>query len=196
MASFFASSKLPSDTTIVSWLPFYHDMGLVLGVCAPILGGYHAELTSPVGSWKGRRDGFGRWPRTRTRWSSAPNFAFDLAARKTTDADLAGLDLGVVLGIISGAERVEPTTLHRFVDRFSHFKFKDHMMRPSYGLAEATVFVTSGHLERIRVRGALRCRRARRRPRRTVRARGGFRAGQLRNPAIAVAADRRHRDPS
>jgi fatty acid CoA ligase FadD21 len=82
MASFFTNSKLPSDTTIVSWLPFYHDMGLVL--------------------------------------------------------------LGSVVGIISGAERVEPTTLHRFVDRFSHFKFKDHMMRPSYGLAEATVFVTAG----------------------------------------------------
>jgi fatty acid CoA ligase FadD21 len=67
-----------------------------------------------------------------------------LAARKTTDSDLAGLDLGGVLGIISGAERVEPATLRRFVDRFSHFNFKDHMMRPSYGLAEATVFVTAG----------------------------------------------------
>ena len=48
MRSFFADSKVPSDTTLVSWLPFYHDMGLVLGVCAPILGGYRAELTSPV----------------------------------------------------------------------------------------------------------------------------------------------------
>ena len=77
-------------------------------------------------------------------WSSAPNFAFDLAARKTTDDDLAGLDLGDVLGIISGAERVEPATLQRFVDRFAHFKFRDDMMRPSYGLAEATVFVATG----------------------------------------------------
>jgi len=49
-----------------------------------------------------------------------------------------------VLGIISGAERVEPTTLERFVDRFAHFNFRDDMMRPSYGLAEATVFVTAG----------------------------------------------------
>src|SRR6516225_10408143 len=77
-------------------------------------------------------------------WSAAPNFAFDLAARKTTDSDLAGLDLGGVLGIISGAERVEPATLQRFVDRFAHFNFRDHLMRPSYGLAEATVFVASG----------------------------------------------------
>ncbi len=144
MQSFFANSKVPASATIVSWLPFYHDMGLVLGVCAPILGGYRAALTSPVGFLERPA----RWVRALAEntdaWSSAPNFAFDLAARKTTDADLAGLDLGGVLGIISGAERVEPATLQRFVDRFSHFNFKDTMMRPSYGLAEATVFVTTG----------------------------------------------------
>ncbi len=89
-----------------------------------------------------------RWMRSlaanTSSWSAAPNFAFDLAARKTSDRELAGLDLGGVLGIISGAERVEPATLDRFVDRFAHFNFRDHMMRPSYGLAEATVFVASG----------------------------------------------------
>ena len=144
MVSFFANSKVPSDATLVSWLPFYHDMGLVLGVCAPILGGYRAELTSPVAFLERPS----RWVRSLAEnphaWSSAPNFAFELAARKTTDDDLAGLDLGGVLGIISGAERVEPATLQRFVDRFAHFNFRDHMMRPSYGLAEATVFVAAG----------------------------------------------------
>ena len=49
-----------------------------------------------------------------------------------------------MLGIISGAERVEPATLNRFVDRFAHFNFRDDMLRPSYGLAEATVFVANG----------------------------------------------------
>ncbi len=146
MRSFFADShvKAPSNATMVSWLPFYHDMGLVLGVCAPILGGYRGELTSPV-SFLERP---ARWVRAMAEnphaFSAAPNFAFDLAARKTIDSDLAGLDLGGVLGIISGAERVEPATLQRFVDRFSHFNFRDHMMRPSYGLAEATVFVAAG----------------------------------------------------
>ena len=146
MRAFFADSgtKVPTDTTIVSWLPFYHDMGLVLGVCAPILSGHHAELSSPVAFLERPA----RWVRALAEnshaWSSAPNFAFDLAARKTSDSDLAGLDLGGVLGIISGAERVESATLQRFVDRFAHFNFRDHMMRPSYGLAEATVFVASG----------------------------------------------------
>lgn len=146
MRGFFADShvKAPSDLTIVSWLPFYHDMGLVLGVCAPILGGYRGELSSPI-SFLERP---ARWVRSLARsphaWSAAPNFAFDLAARKTTDNDLAGLDLSGVLGIISGAERVEPATLQRFVDRFAHFNFHDHMVRPSYGLAEATVFAAAG----------------------------------------------------
>ncbi len=144
MREFFARSPLPQDATLVSWLPFYHDMGLVLGVCAPILCGRRAELMSPVAFLEKPA----RWVRALAEnphaWSSAPNFAFDLAARKTTDDDLADLDLGGVVGIISGAERVEPATLHRFVDRFAHFGFRDHMMRPAYGLAEATVFAATG----------------------------------------------------
>ncbi|RDH80506.1 acyl-CoA synthetase [Mycolicibacterium moriokaense] len=146
MRSFFAESgvTLPSDLTIVSWLPFYHDMGLVLGVCAPILGGFQAELSNPVAFLERPARWLQALAGSSNTWSSAPNFAFELAARKTADADLAGLDLGGVLGIISGAERVEPATLRRFVDRFAHFNFRDHMMRPSYGLAEATVFVATG----------------------------------------------------
>jgi len=144
MRIFFADKPAPSDMTIVSWLPFYHDMGLVLGICAPILGGFRAELSSPVSFLEKPS----RWVRalaeSRHAFSAAPNFAFDMAARKTKDADLAGLDLGEVRGIISGAERVEPATLRRFVDRFAHFNFRDDMMRPAYGLAEATVFVAGG----------------------------------------------------
>jgi fatty acid CoA ligase FadD21 len=146
MRSLFADANANSltDVTIVSWLPFYHDMGLVLGVCAPILGGFPAKLTSPVAFLEKPS----RWMRALAEnpraFSGAPNFAFDLAARKTSDSDLAGLDLGGVRGIINGAERVDSATLERFADRFAHFNFRDHMLRPSYGLAEATVFVTSG----------------------------------------------------
>lgn len=146
MRCFFAEAhaKSATEATIVSWLPFYHDMGLVLGVCAPILSGYRAALTSPVGFLEKPA----RWIRALAEnphaFSAAPNFAFDLAARKTKDADLAGLDLGGVVGIINGAERVEPATLERFADRFAHFNFRDDMLRPSYGMAEATVFVAAG----------------------------------------------------
>lgn len=145
MRTFFAGVQLksPSDVTFVSWLPFYHDMGLVLGVCAPILSGHPVALTSPMAFLERPA----RWMRALAEnphaFSAAPNFAFDLAARKTTDKDLAGLDLGGVRGIINGAERVEPATLERFADRFAHFNFRDHMLRPSYGLAEAVVFLAA-----------------------------------------------------
>jgi fatty acid CoA ligase FadD21 len=146
MRTFFAGVQVKSSTdiTFVSWLPFYHDMGLVLGVCVPILSGHPAALTSPIAFLERPA----RWMRALAEnphaFSAAPNFAFDLAARKTTDRDLAGLDLGGVLGIINGAERVLPATLEHFADRFAHFNFRDHMLRPSYGLAEATVFVAAG----------------------------------------------------
>lgn len=144
MHGFFAGSPLPPDATFVSWMPFYHDMGLVLGICLPILNGRRGALMSPIAFLEQPA----RWIRALGEnphaFSGAPNFAFDLAARKTTDDDLVGLDLGGVLGIINGAERVEPATLERFADRFAHFNFRDHMLRPAYGMAEATVFVTAG----------------------------------------------------
>jgi fatty acid CoA ligase FadD21 len=139
-----AQRKAVKEMRIVSWLPLYHDMGLVLGVCAPILSGYPAELSSPVAFLERPARWMQTLASTPNAFSAAPNFAFDLAARKTTDKDLDGLDLGGVLGIINGAERVERSTLERFADRFAHFNFRDNMLRPSYGLAEATVFVTCG----------------------------------------------------
>jgi fatty acid CoA ligase FadD21 len=145
MADYFVEVKgVPSrDTAIVSWLPFYHDMGLVLGVIAPILGGYRADLTSPVAFLQRPA----RWIHSMSGggpvMSAAPNFAFELAVRKTTDADLDEVDLGKVLGVISGAERIHPATLDRFCKRFAPYNFREDMMRPSYGLAEATVYVAS-----------------------------------------------------
>ncbi|EUA25974.1 putative fatty-acid--CoA ligase fadD21 [Mycobacterium intracellulare] len=127
----------------MSWLPFYHDMGLMQGVIAPILGGYPGVLTSPVAFLQRPA----RWIQAMAQavpvFSAAPNFAFELAARKSTDADLAGLDLGNIISIVSGAERIHPATLDRFCKRFAPYNFREDMMQPSYGLAEATVYVAS-----------------------------------------------------
>ena len=145
MAGYFPETRgvAPADVTLVSWLPFYHDMGLVLGVVAPILGGFRGDLTSPMAFLQRPA----RWVRalaTNTKaWSAAPNFAFELAAGKTTDEDMAGLDLGSVQGIIGGAERIHPATLKRFADRFAKYNFREEAFKPSYGLAEATVYVAS-----------------------------------------------------
>jgi fatty acid CoA ligase FadD28 len=133
----------PPDTTVVSWLPFYHDMGLLLGVCVPILGGLRTVLMSPTAFLERPA----RWIQLLAKHShtmtAAPNFAFELAVRRTTDADMAGLDLGNVLGILSGSERVHTATLKRFTDRFARFGFRPKTIRPSYGLAEATVYVAT-----------------------------------------------------
>jgi long-chain fatty acid adenylyltransferase FadD28 len=133
----------PPDMTFVSWLPFFHDLGLIMGVCSPVVVGSPAVLTSPV-SFLQRP---ARWMQLMASYphvfTSAPNFAFDLAARKTTDEDMAGLDLGGVLTIQSGAERVQPATIKRFTDRFARFNLRNTVIQPSYGLAEATLYVAT-----------------------------------------------------
>lgn len=145
MAAYFPdfNGVAPRDSVCVSWLPFYHDMGLMQGVIAPILGGYPGVLTSPIAFLQRPA----RWIQAMAQavpvFSAAPNFAFELAARKSTDADLAGLDLGNIISIVSGAERIHPATLDRFCKRFAPYNFREDMMQPSYGLAEATVYVAS-----------------------------------------------------
>lgn len=145
MAGFFADTDgiAPPDATLVSWLPFYHDMGLVLGVCAPILGGYQAVLTSPVAFLQRPARWIHMLASSSHPVSAAPNFAFELAAKKVSDDDMAGHDLGDVLAILSGSERVHPTTIKRFADRFARCNLQEHVIRPSYGLAEATVYVAT-----------------------------------------------------
>ena len=144
-AAFFGNhgGVAPPDTTVVSWLPFYHDMGLYLGIIFPVLTGFRTVLTSPV-SFVQRP---ARWMQLLARnshaLSAAPNFAFELAARKTSDDDMAGLDLRNVLSILNGSERVQPATLQRFTERFACFNLQDRVLRPSYGMAEATLYVAT-----------------------------------------------------
>jgi long-chain fatty acid adenylyltransferase FadD28 len=133
----------PPGTTVVSWLPFYHDMGFIFGMVFPVLSGVPAVLTSPVGFLQHPA----RWlqlmaAHTRSL-SAAPNFAFDIAARKVKDGDLAGCDLGGVLHILNGSERVQPATMKRFSERFAPFNFDPAVLRPSYGMAEATVYIAT-----------------------------------------------------
>ena len=147
----------PPDITFVSWLPFYHDMGMVQGVFAPLLVptaaggtvGRPAVLISPVAFLQKPARWMQLLAMNSPSWSAAPNFAYELAARRTSDDDLAGLDLGEVLGIISGSERIHAATIRRFTERFAQFNLPRDTLRSSYGLAEATLYVTSapkGHV--------------------------------------------------
>ena len=129
--------------TILSWLPFYHDLGLLMGICTPVIAGFPTVLTSPI-SFLQRP---ARWMHLAASYphvfTSAPNFAFDVAARKTSDDDMAGFDLSDVFLIQSGAERVHPPTAKRFIERFGRFNLGPNVIQPSYGLAEATLYVAT-----------------------------------------------------
>ncbi|MEU0496346.1 AMP-binding protein [Mycobacterium sp. NPDC006124] len=133
----------PVGTTTVSWLPFYHDMGLILGICAPIMGGWPSVLMSPIAFLQRPARWVQQLAKRDRALTAGPNFALDLAAARTTDEDLAGLDLGNVLAIICGAERVQPVSVKRFTSRFAKFDFQGRVIRPSFGLAEATLFVAT-----------------------------------------------------
>ncbi|UGT94408.1 AMP-binding protein [Mycobacterium ostraviense] len=135
------TEKVPS--TAVSWLPFYHDMGLMLGVILPMINQDTAVLLSPMAFLQRPARWMQLLGRHRGQISSAPNFGFDLAVRRTSDDDMAGLDLGHVRAIATGAERVNPVTVRRFIDRFAKFNLSQTAIRPSYGLAEATVYVAT-----------------------------------------------------
>jgi fatty acid CoA ligase FadD28 len=136
--------RLPSpDTTVVSWLPFDHDMGLIMGICAPIVGGFRAVLMSPAAFLQRPARWTQLMARYRKVWSAAPNFGYELAARLTRHDDMAGLDLRNVLGIFDSGERIHPATLHRFTKRFAGCELPDTVIRPWYGLAAATTYVAT-----------------------------------------------------
>src|SRR6201996_9136007 len=150
---FEADGKLPpDDLTQLSWLPLYHDMGLLLGVTGGLTFGLHSVLMSPMAFLQRPARWVQQMAKNTSTFTAVPNFAFELAARRTTDADMAGLDLGHVHTVLSGSERVHAATIRRFIDRFSAFNFPAASLKPSYGLAEAMVYVASsgpGHAPNV-----------------------------------------------
>jgi long chain fatty acid CoA FadD26 len=138
-----AGKEMPADTVFVSWLPFYHDMGLLKGICAPLVSGRSAVVMSPWAFLQRPARWIQLLAKNRRSLTAAPNFAFELAARRTSDADMAGLHLGDVLAIFSGAERVHAATFKRFNERFARCGLSESVVRPAYGLAEATVYVAT-----------------------------------------------------
>jgi long chain fatty acid CoA FadD26 len=132
----------PEDATLVSWLPFYHDMGLMFGI---FRFGRRSVLTSPIAFLQNPARWLKMVASVTKAVTPAPNFAYELTARRASDEDLAGLDLGNVHTFISGAERVHPPTVRLFLERFSRFNLPEGALRAAYGLAEATVYVTTSN---------------------------------------------------
>ena len=134
------------DDICVSWLPLYHDMGLIGAWFAPLYFGVPVVLMSPL-AFLSRPS---RWLWTLHAHggtvSPAPNFAFDLLVRKTQDDELQGLDLSRWRLALNGAELVSPDTIERFTRRFAAYGFRPEALCPVYGLAEASVGLTASPL--------------------------------------------------
>ena len=130
------------DDVLVSWLPLYHDMGLIGAWLGALYFGVPVVILPPL-AFLARP---ARWLRAlhahRGTLSPAPNFAFDLCVRKAADAELEGLDLSAWRLALNGSEPVSAETLERFARRFAAYGFRPEAMCPVYGLAEASVGLT------------------------------------------------------
>jgi acyl carrier protein len=131
-----------SSDRFVSWLPLYHDMGLIGAWLATL---YYAVplVVMPPTSFLARP---ARWlwaiHRYRGTISAGPNFAYEIAASKIRDEDLEGLDLRCWRLAFNGAEPVRAATLERFASRFARYGFDRRALMPVYGLAETAVGLT------------------------------------------------------
>ncbi|MEX5637077.1 fatty acyl-AMP ligase [Parafrankia sp. FMc2] len=129
------------DHTTVSWLPLFHDMGLILSIAGPIAAGVHSVILDPL-AFVQRPS---RWLRQVSRYpgvvTAAPNFAYDYCVKRVKAADKAELRLDRVRSFANGAEPVRAGTLRRFYAAFAECGLRETALRPTYGLAEATVLV-------------------------------------------------------
>jgi fatty acid CoA ligase FadD32 len=138
-----ATFDLGEQPTCVGWIPFFHDMGLVLLACLPVGIGASSVFSTPFDFIRrplGWLELLAGHPDVIT---AAPNFAFDYAVDRVSAEDRARLDLSGVRVAINGSEPVRPRTVERFQEAFGACGFAPHAHRPSYGLAEATVFVSA-----------------------------------------------------
>jgi len=139
------SIELNETSRGVTWLPLFHDMGL-LTVILPAIGGKYITIMSPR-AFVARP---GRWIRELAAvsdgagtFAAAPNFAFEHAAARGLPKDGETLDLSNVIGLINGSEPVTTSSMRKFNEAFAPYGLPKTAIKPSYGMAEATLFVSS-----------------------------------------------------
>jgi fatty-acyl-CoA synthase len=128
----------PGDV-VVSWLPLYHDMGLIGCWLFSIYFGLELAAISPVAFLRRPERWLWMFHHHRGTLSPAPNFGYELCVRKVKDKALEGLDLSSWRVALNGAEPIHPGTLDGFIGRFSRYGFRSEAMMPVYGLAENSV---------------------------------------------------------
>jgi acyl-CoA synthetase (AMP-forming)/AMP-acid ligase II len=139
-----ARMGLSRSSVCVSWLPPYHDMGLVGGILQPLFGGFHGVLMTPLEFLQYPL----RWLEAVSRYggtvSGGPDFAFDLCVTRFKPEAGPELDLRSWSVAFSGSEPIKSRTLERFAEHFRPAGFRRGALYPCYGLAETTLFVSGG----------------------------------------------------
>ena len=134
----------PPEAHGVTWLPLYHDLGLIGGILQPLYAGYESTIMAPTAFLQRPIRWLQALSRKKGTISGAPNFAYDLCARKVTASQKASLDLSHWEIVANGAEPVRADTLERFADAFAPCGLRRNYLYPCYGLAEATLVVSAG----------------------------------------------------
>lgn len=130
------------DTVCVSWLPMYHDMGLIGCVLNALWMGGHIVTLLPAAFTRDPAVWLRAISRYRATHSGAPNFAFQFCLDRIDPTSLVGVDLSTLKRLFNGSEAVKATTLKRFVERFAQFGLDPEAITPCYGMAETTLLVS------------------------------------------------------
>ena len=130
-------------SVVVSWLPHFHDMGLVGVVQHAVYAGMSVVLMAPLDVIRRPVQWLRAISNYRASISGAPNFAYDLCVERVRDEAAAGLDLSSWRLAFNGSESVKADTMKRFAEKFGNAGFRRESFYPCYGLAEATLFVSS-----------------------------------------------------
>ena len=142
-------SKHNEHSIIVTWLPTFHDMGLIFGLLSSVYLSVPCFLMSPLAFLQRPYRWLKAIAKYRGSHTAAPNFAYDLCVRKTTPEQRASLDLSSWVANCNGAEPIRWETLERFCEAFSVSKFTPKAICPGYGLAEATLKVSAVRREEL-----------------------------------------------
>ena len=131
------------ETRVVSWLPMYHDMGLIGSVLGTVYCGGSCTLMSPTAFVQRPARWLEAISSTAATASGAPDFAYQLCVERVSAEERAALDLSSWEVAFDGAEPIRPQTLRRFAETFAECGFRAEALTPCYGLAEATLLVSS-----------------------------------------------------
>jgi fatty-acyl-CoA synthase len=140
--------QIGPDDVGISWLPLYHDMGLIGAWLTLLHFGAPLAVMSPLAFLTRPERWLQAFHKHRGTITAAPNFAYELCVRKIADKDIKGIDLSSWRAALNGAEPVNPETLERFAERFASYGFRREAQLPVYGLAEASLAVTVPPLHR------------------------------------------------